>query len=782
MLSYAVRPALAESTNEKVTAIKAATGLSEPVAALLCRRGIDTPNDAKRFLHPGPEQLIDPYLLPDMNEAVERIKQAITGREKITVFCDYDADGTTGGSALYLFLESAGADVRIMTPNRHKEGYGLNPAVVEQVAAMGCTLIVTVDCGITNVNETQLARSLGVDVVITDHHECGSVLPDTPYIINAKRADSIYPDANLAGCGVAFKLIHALSTLAEAMRYIDLVAIGTITDIVPLLGENRVIAHLGLEKMRKTPSAGIEALAQASGINLEEISSFGISFGLGPRINAAGRMDTAEAAIDILKSTKPSAELSRNAQQLCALNDARKKDVEEILADAEAMIDASGYHSDPAILLAQGSWNAGVIGIAAAKIAEKYTRPCVLFGGEESLVGSARSIEGINIYEVLSIFADRYEKFGGHSQAAGLTIAPDILDDLRTDVCHYIKQHYDESAFVKLKMYDMALSAGEITRGLVEDLKRLEPFGQCNEKPAVAVLGAALESPRFVGKNQKPHLKYTIVQKGRKQDAVSFCYKDMHALIPGRADFLCEPGIDSFTNRTQLIVRDIAFYQDETLADSFLEAHKEDFAQGFLNEMTALGHWNGTALSETEFLDKLTGAMNESRFGLCVNVQTIPAFRRLLDLTPVKEALKQGRLLLWDHKTFSPDNCIAYGEAAGHTRFLNVGTGRSPAWFDDAMLGAYKNHARQYFLNRNELLTVYRQMGSMPGRPRTVNEIARKLSRSSDTIAFAVRVFTELELLAVDKSDRILALNAGQPRKELRQSPCYASFEDLLNG
>lgn len=780
MLSYAQRPAL--STNENVAVIQAVTGLSEPVAALLCRRGIDTPTAAKRFLHPGPEQLIDPFLLPDMNEAVERIKRAISDHEKITVFCDYDADGTTGGCALYLFLKSKGADVTIMTPNRHKEGYGLNAAVVEQVAAMGCTLIVTVDCGITNVNETQLARSLGVDVVITDHHECGSVLPNTPYIINAKRPDSMYPDANLAGCGVAFKLIHALSTLPEAMCYIDLVAIGTITDIVPLLGENRVIAHMGLEKMRKNPSAGIEALAQAAGINIADITSFGISFGLGPRINAAGRMDSAEAAIDILKSTQPGEELQKNAQQLCALNDARKKDVEEILADAEAMIDACGYHSDPAILLAQGSWNAGVIGIAAAKIAEKYTRPCVLFGGEESLVGSARSIEGINIYEVLSVFADRYEKFGGHSQAAGLTITPDIIDDLRRDVCQYIRQHYDEGDFVKLKLYDMVLSAGEITRELVEDIKQLEPFGQCNEKPAVAVLSAALTSPRFVGKNDKPHLKFTIVQKGRKQDAVAFYYKDAHALIPGHADFLCEPGIDSFTNRTQLIVRDIAFYQDQTLSESFMEAHSEDMTQGFLDEVTALGSWNGALLNEAAFLEKLKKALDESRFGLCVNVHTVPAFRRLINLAPIKEALEQGRLVLWDHKAFSPDNCISCGEAAGHTRFLHVGLRHAPAFFDDALRSAYKSHARQYFLDRNELLTIYRLMGSMLKRERTVHEVARKLSRSSDTIAFAVRVFTELELLTVDKSDRILALNAGQPRKELRQSPCYASFEDLLNG
>ncbi len=782
MQSFFERPALAEGTREKTAAIQAATGLCEPVAALLCRRGIDTPDAAKRFLHPGPEQFHDPLLLPDMGEAVQRIKNAVETGEKITVFCDYDADGTTGGCALYLHLKSAGAIVNILTPNRHKEGYGLNAAVVEQMAGDGCSLIITVDCGITNVEETGLARSLGMDVVITDHHECGDILPDTPYIINAKRADNVYPDLNLAGCGVAFKLIHALSSLAEAMRYIDLIAIGTITDIVPLLGENRVIAYMGLDKMRKSPSAGVAALAQAAGINLEEVSSFNISFGLGPRINAAGRMDTAEAAIDILKSTKPSVALSLSAQRLCGLNDARKKDVEDILADAEAMIDEYGYHSDPAILLAQSSWNAGVIGIAAAKIAEKYTRPCVLFGGEDNLVGSARSIESINIYDVLSVFADRYIKFGGHSQAAGLTVAPEVLEGLRRDVCDYIRAHYDDRAFVRMKLYDLALHAGEITRELVEDIKRLEPFGQNNEKPAVAVLGGDVLSSRFVGKNEQPHLKLVIGQNARKIDAVAFYYKDTHALIPGRADFLCEPGIDSMTNRPQLIVRDIVYYQDDALIRSFLNANAESFAKGFLDEVSALGASEFGMPDEASFTEALQDALAQSRFGLCVSVQTAPALKRVLGLASVREAMKQGRLILWDHKSFSPDNCIACGMAAGHTRVLCVGANPNTYLFDDEMRTAYHNHAASVFLNRDKLLGVYRALGAMLKRPRTVADIARKLSLSLESAAFATRVLSELKLLTIDKSDRILALNEGQPRRELRQSRCYSNFEDLLNG
>jgi len=213
-----------------------------------------------------------------------------------------------------------------------------------------------------------------------------------------------------------------------------------------------------------------------------------------------------------------------------------------------------------------------------------------------------------------------------------------------------------------------------------------------------------------------------------------------------------------------------------------LQVHSDDFTQGFLDEVILLGQCNGGDMSEAEFICKLDAAMHESRFGLCINVRTVPAFRHLISLAPVKEALRQGRMMLWDHKAFSPDNCIACGEAAGHTRMLHAGVNRARAFFDDAMRSAYKNHAKQVFLDRDELLAVYRALVSILKRPRSVQEISRRLGRSLDTMAFAVRVFAELELLAVDKSDRILALNAGQPRKELRQSACYASFEDLLNG
>ncbi len=767
---------------DAVKRVQEATGLIAPVAALLCSRGIDTAEAARRFLHPGSEQLHDPFLLPDMAAAVERIKKALAAKEKITVFCDYDADGTCGGSALYLHLRSKGARVDIQTPNRHKEGYGLSLSAVEQIAAAGGTLIITVDCGITNVAETALAKSLGVDVIVTDHHECADTLPDTPYVINAKRPDSTYPYPHLAGCGVAFKLIHALSSLAEAMRYVDLAAIGTITDIVPLLGENRVIAHMGLQKLRKNASAGVAALAQAAGISLPDMSSFNIGFGLGPRINAAGRMDTAEAAIEILTARKPSAELKESVARLCALNDRRRGDVCSILEGAERMISRGGYQTDAAILLADKGWNSGVIGIAAAKIAEKYYRPCVLFGGEGNLIGSARSIPGINMYEVLSAFADRYEKFGGHAQAAGLTIKPEILDELRTDVCAHIKERYDESVFVPQKVYDMELGSLDISRRFVEDLRRLEPFGPDNEQPLIVIRDAVLAAHKLVGRD-KNHLKFMLRQEGGVLDAMSFGFADAHALVPGRADFLCEAGLDSYSGRPQVIAREISPRYDDDLMSSFIDDNAFRLAASLTDEVTRLMTEGMPETEETGFELLLGEALNVSRFGLCLAAGTEPALHRLVSLTSVRQALQSGQLVLWDRKSFTSENCIACGAVPGHSRIIHIGVAAPPAFFDRKLRQDYRNYAQRSFAERDELLGIYRRMQPLLAKkPRLAQALAANLGLDAGKAAFAFRVFAELELIETDKSDRILAIGSGGPRRNLSDSACYRSFEGLING
>lgn len=764
-----------ECKSEAVEALRRATGLSEPAARLLCKRGVTTATDAKRFLHPGPEQLLDPLLLPDMEKSVARINTALARNEKITVFCDYDADGTCGGCALFLYLKSRGADVSIMTPNRHREGYGLSLEAVQAIAKSGASLIITVDCGITNVAETALARSLGVDVIITDHHECGA-LPDTPYIINPKRPDSSYPCAYLAGCGVAFKLIHALSSLSEAMKCIDLIAVGTVTDIVPLLGENRAIAHLGIKKLRSEPCAGIKALAECAGIELAKISSFGVSFGLGPRINAAGRMDTAELAIDILSAQHSSPALRKNAEKLCSLNERRRKEVEDIQNSAEEMIQANAYMNDSAIMLADESWNAGVIGIAAAKIAEKYTRPCVLFGGNGgSLVGSARSIEGINMFEVLGAFAERYEKFGGHAQAAGLTIAPGVLEGLRRDVCEYIDTHYNESVFERKKAYDLRLNVDDITLEFVRDLERLEPFGQCNEKPVIAV-SADIADSKFVGNGRKPHLKFRMRQAKHSIEAVNFFYKDSHSFISKSCDFLCEADINEYSGAPQLIVRDIAVKYDEALAEGFLAANRSEMIQNFLDEITRIGKEGAPeSMSEEQFTALFASEHKTSRFGLCVEASTTPAFKRLLSVKAVDEALRCGELLLFDAKAYTACNCVAVSLPAGFQRKLRAGAGAG-SFFDGKMLALYREEARRYFAPREEMLRAFETLSGGPVEP---SEAERRLGVAHEKFAFMHRVLSELELIETDKSGRIHAIK-GRPKKDLMQSSCFYGFKGFI--
>ncbi len=754
--------------------IAKAAGLPLPVARLLCERGIDTPEEAKRFLHPGPEQLLDPFLLPDMAESVSRIKRAVASRERITVFCDYDADGTCGGSALLLHLRDMGAKAGIMTPNRHREGYGLSLDAVDAIAKGGTKLIITVDCGITNVAEVALAKSLGVDVIITDHHECGE-LPGTPYIINPKRQDSAYPCPYLAGCGVAFKLIQALSSLAEAAAYIDLVAVGTVTDIVPLLGENRAIAHMGIRKLRTEPCVGLSALAEAAGIDLTKINSFGVSFGLGPRINAAGRMDTAELAIEILGAKKASAKLRENAKALCELNERRRKEVEDIESAAEAMIKRGAYMNDSAILLADESWNPGVIGIAAAKIAERYTRPCVLFGGSGgSLVGSARSIEGVSIYEVLSVFADRYEKFGGHAQAAGLTIAPCVLEGLRRDVCAYIDAHYDESVFIPKKFYDIQLGVGDVTHELTKNLEKLEPFGQCNEKPVIAVKGADIAESKFVGNGRKPHLKFNMRQGKHSIDAICFFYKDSHSFSSKTCDFLCEAGINDFSGMPQLVVRDIAARYDAALVNGFLASNSRDMIHGFIDEVANLSETpNYASMSEDEFIGTVEEEMRRSRFGLCIEVSTVPAFKRLINIKTIAVALKGGELTLFDDRAYSSDNCVACRAPSGHDRVIRIG---AKGFFDAALAESYSREAEAMFASREELLRAFRTIESKS--PADIKEAEKRISKTPEKSAFMLRVLGELELIDADKSGRIHAIKA--PKKELRQSAAYRSFEDFL--
>ncbi len=780
MLKFEQRVCETQIDEKMIELIAQETGLCTQAVWIMWQRGIRDIREAKLFLNPSIEQINDPFLLPDMQNSVERIKKAISEGEIVTVFCDYDADGTCGGSSLYLHLKSLGISVNIMSPNRHKEGYGLSESAVRKIDESDSTLIITVDCGITNIEEISLAKELGIDVIITDHHECGQELPDTPYIINPKRQDSKYPCAYIAGCGVAFKLIQALSGLESAMEYIDLVAIGTVTDIVPLKDENRALVHFGIEKLKSKPSAGIEALSRVASIKMN--TSLGVSFGLGPRINAAGRMDTAQIAIDILSAEKPSPQLDEQAKQLCQLNDQRRNEVEDITKSAQDMVLKNNYMDDEAILLADEDWNTGVIGIAAAKISDKFNRPCVLFGGAEGgLVGSARSIEGINMYEVLDTFSEKYEKFGGHSQAAGLTIKPDELDDLRRNVCKFIKENYDESVFVPKKVFDLEMDVAQVTNKLVEDLSRLEPFGHSNDKPVILIRNAEITDYKFIGKQKSPHLKFSIKKNGAVAEAVNFFFRNEYTLMSQKGDFLCDADLNDYTKKPQLIVRQLFMHYDTELTKSFESAYRNQMCRQFLDEISMLEQREKDAvpdITEQEFTAEVLMRMKESRFSMCIAAGTKPAFERLVSIKSIKSALLSGEIVLHDKKDYRSDNCIYTGQAPGHRDTYYIGV---LGFFDNELKEAYRCYAKEFFMPRKELLDFYKKASeTLAEKPRTVETVVEAAGESYERAAFALRVLSELELIGVGKSGRIFAIKSEGVKKELTQSRAYRSFMDLL--
>ncbi len=780
MLKFEQKACEKEKDERLIELIAKETGLSIEAAKIMWQRGITGISEAKLFLEPSVEQLNDPFLLPDMKGSVQRIQRAVSEGEIVTVFCDYDADGTCGGSSVYLHLKSLGLNVNIMSPNRHKEGYGLNEAAVRKIDESDSTLIITVDCGITNIEEVALAKELGIDVIITDHHECGAELPDTPYIINPKRPDSEYPCPFIAGCGVAFKLIQALSGLESAFEYIDLTAIGTVTDIVALKDENRALVYFGIEKLKEKPSAGIDALSRTAGIKIN--SSMGVSFGLGPRINAAGRMDTAELAIEILSAQVASQELDEKAKLLCQLNDQRRQEVDDITNSAQQTVLANDYMNDAAILIADESWNTGVIGIAAARIADKYGRPCVLFGGSEgNLVGSARSIDGINMYEALDAFSSGYEKFGGHSQAAGLTIKPQELDELRKKVCEYIEENYDESVFVQKKTFDLEVDVGDITGKLVNDLARLEPFGHGNEKPVLLVRDADIENQRFIGKKQNLHLKFNMKKNGASAEAVNFFFKNEYTLMSKKADFLCEADISDYNGRPQLVVRQLSMHYDMPLKQSFLAAYRNQMCRQFLDEVCVIEQRKKDGvpdITEDEFAAEIEMRMKQSRFSMCITAGTKPAFERLTGIKTVEKALESGELVLHDKKDFRSDNCIYIEQAPGHKDFYYIGV---LGFFDEKLKQAYREYAGQFFMQRQHMLAFYKHItNQLGGGKKTMAAIIKNSGKSYEETAFALRVFAELELIGVQKSGRIFAIKSDGRKKELTQSRTYSSFLELM--
>ncbi|MEA5003967.1 MAG: single-stranded-DNA-specific exonuclease RecJ [Christensenella sp.] len=540
-------------------------GISQMTARLLCARGIVTVEAARLFLNPDVSQLNDPFLFRDMRDVVSMIKHTIAVKGKICVYGDYDADGTSACAILYQVLKKMQAKVECFLPDRMEHGYGLSIESIEKLK--GTELLLTVDCGITNVAEIARARELGMKTIVTDHHECPPVLPKADFIINPKCPEETYPYHDLCGAGVAFKIAQALLG-KDALAYIDLAALATIADIVPLQGENRAIVALGLKKINSDPNPGIAALAALACPKRNEIDAQTVSFVLAPRINAAGRISTARIAFELLSDTNES-KLEQLAKQLCELNTDRQKRQEKVVNEAIEMV--GDAKDGKIILLYRKDWDIGIVGLAASKVSEAFVRPTVLLGGTETdgvFTGSARSIDGVNIYEALKSQAQFYEKFGGHSGAAGLTIKEDNLKQLASRLNSYMNEHYEDDVFRPVKYYDMEVKTGDIGNKLIEEFDRLRPFGHKNEQVEVLVKRASIRDIRPIGEDK--HAKFRIEENKRSVNGVVFGMQA--ADVPSVADVVGVLNVNSFDNKPQMIVNTFSF--DETLKQQYDKAKR----------------------------------------------------------------------------------------------------------------------------------------------------------------------------------------------------------------
>jgi len=515
-------------------------GLAPVVARLLAIRGHHDPDAAARFLRPSLDHLLDPFRLTDLAPAVDRLLAAVERRERIVIHGDYDVDGVTSTVILRRALELLGGDVAHFIPERLRDGYGLQPATIERLHADGAHVIVSVDCGIRAPEAARRAGELGVDLIITDHHEPDAALPRALAVVNPKRADCPYPDKHLAGVGVALKLVQALCRRAgrEAWlpAFVKIAAIGTLADVVPLVGENRVIAKLGLELLSKGPhKVGLRALLDVAGLSGRSIDAYHIAFMVAPRVNAAGRMATADLATRLLLASDEAlaAEAQALAQQLDAENTKRREEEQDIVAAARRMVDNDpdiGAH--PVLVVAGEGWHRGVIGIVASKLVDAYYRPAIVLsieGGDAH--GSCRSIPGFDMLAALESCAPMLHRFGGHRQAAGLQLAAaDVATFRRAVNAHALDRLGPDDLRPHLHL-DGALPFDAITPAVVEQLTAMAPFGMGNPKPLFSTGPIdVVDGPRRL---KERHLKMSLRQHGRTFRALAWNAVDKEPVIAG---------------------------------------------------------------------------------------------------------------------------------------------------------------------------------------------------------------------------------------------------------
>lgn len=515
---------LKEFDKDRVVEISKKFQISPLTSIILFNRGIRDDAEVEKFLSKDINAMYDPFLMCDMDKAVERIQAARKNNEKITIYGDYDVDGITAIAILYKHLAEMGIAVDYYIPDRMQEGYGVNRDALDKIKSEGTSLIITVDTGITAVEECEYAKEIGLDVIVTDHHECKEVIPEVYAAIDPKRKDCKYPFKSLAGVGVVFKLIQALDdnkSLPDLMeKYADLMCLGTVADISPLVDENRIIVTEGLKRFKNTKNIGLRALIDVS-TNGKAITTSTIGYIIAPRINASGRLGCASRSVELFLTD--SSENAHNlANSLCEENTLRQQTEQKMFKEAiEYIENHPEIKNDKIIVIPHEEWHHGIVGIVSSKITEKFYKPSILFAvDKDEAKGSGRSVSGFNLFDALENSSDLLEKFGGHELAAGLTIKSENIEAFRHKINDYAKNIIEEAMLVPTILLDAAIKVPYITIDTVHEINRLQPFGVDNPAPSFAVKNIKIHKISVMSEGK--HLRMTLLKDGKYLDAVGF--------------------------------------------------------------------------------------------------------------------------------------------------------------------------------------------------------------------------------------------------------------------
>lgn len=544
-------------------------GISPVVCLLLVQRGIVSVDEAKKFFQPSLEDLHDPFLMPDMDKAVKRLNKALGNKEKILIYGDYDVDGTTAVSLVYKFLRPYSSSIDFYIPDRYDEGYGISIKGIDYAANNGVKLIISLDCGIKAIEKVEYAKTKGIDFIICDHHMPDDVLPDAVAVLDAKRLDSIYPYEHLSGCGVGFKFMQAFAKsnnfpFDELVKLLDLVAVSIASDIVPITGENRILAYYGLKQLNQNPGLGLKGIIDICGLAGKEITISDIVFKIGPRINASGRMMNGKEAVELLLS-KDSEAAREKSESINQYNEDRRELDKKITEEANAIIDTFTNMEDrKAIVVFNPDWHKGVIGIVASRLTEKYYRPAVVLTQSTGLVtGSARSVAGFDIYKAIESCRDLLENFGGHTYAAGLSLKAENLAEFTRRFEELASNEIIPEQMIPQTDIDAVLDFKEITAKFLNDLKKMGPFGPNNQKPVFCTHHVKdYGTSKLVGKDLE-HIKLELIDgiSGSPVHAIAF---GMHRhnnhiknMYPFSFCYTVEENTYNGNTSIQLMVKDI---------------------------------------------------------------------------------------------------------------------------------------------------------------------------------------------------------------------------------